>query len=98
MIMLSLILLFVGADFPICTYDNSQDFASVFYANDQYYVFWRDHRYFQPYHSIYGARVTTDGTVLDPDGKLLYKKWTIDEGASIAFDGTNLLAVFRYYC
>jgi hypothetical protein len=95
--MLSLILMFIGADFPICTDAGKQFYPDVFYADDQYYVFWRDDRFDPTYQSLFGARVTATGTVLDPDGKELYKN-QVSEGPDIAFDGTNLLAVFRNGC
>lgn len=34
----------------------------VLYADDRYYVFWRDDRFDPTYKSIFGARVTTTGT------------------------------------
>lgn len=85
-----------GADFPICTETANQNTPVVLYANNQYYVFWQDERLVasQFRYAICAARVALDGTVLDPDGKIVY----VDSAAGIidaAFDGSNFLVVFR---
>jgi hypothetical protein len=96
-LMLSLVL--SGADFPICTADNNQYNPCAIYVNDQYYVFWTDYRYetVDSSQSIFGARVSASGMVLDPDGKLLYRHRTGDAPA-VAYDGTDFLVVFRDSC
>lgn len=99
MIIFSTVLLLLGADFPICTYDEKQISPTVFYTNDQYYVFWKDDR-FDPVDStkaLFGSRVATDGSVLDPDGKLFFND-QVGSGANIDYDGTNFLGVFRNGC
>lgn len=95
--MLSLIL--PGAEFPICTAVLDQYYPCTIYENGQYYVFWADYRYdsVDSSQSIFGARVSTSGIVLDPDGKLLYRNRT-GEGPAVAYDGTNFLVVFRDSC
>jgi hypothetical protein len=99
MVMLSMVFLIIGADFPICSYTQNQYYPTVFYANDQYYVFWRDYRDYNidTTITIFGARVTKTGTVLDPGGKLFFKD-QVGSGAEIAYDGTNFLGVFRNGC
>lgn len=89
-------LLLLGVDFPVCAYSGSQYAPSVIYANDQYYVFWRDNRwlYEDSTRAVFGARVATDGTILDPDGNLLYRNQT-QSRVDIAYDGTNFLGAFR---
>ncbi|MFB0510251.1 MAG: hypothetical protein ACETVX_07115 [bacterium] len=94
--MLPLIFLLIGADFPISTAPSYNGYPSVCYANDQYYVFWVDQRQY-PNMSIYGARVTKDGTVLDPNGVELYTD-SAGYRCSAAFDGTNFLVVTRNHC
>ena len=86
----------INADFPICNATDHQHTPVVLYENDQYYVFWQDCRYFagQGTYALYAARVTKTGTVLDPQGNMLY----CDSAAPIfdaAYDGTNFLVVFR---
>lgn len=92
-------LFLLNADFPICTADDEQQYPSAVFLNDQYCVFWIDNRYHyvDSIHTIFGARVDTDGTVIDPDGKLLFSG---EPGfaTAAAFDGTNFLVVFRDSC
>jgi len=94
--MIPLIVVLFSADFPICTAPNYTGYPSVGYGQDQYYVFWIDQRQY-PNMSIYGARVTTDGTVLDPNGVELYTD-SAGYRCSAAFDGTNFLVITRNHC
>lgn len=96
-LMLSLVL--PGADFPICTAVDEQYSPCATYANGQYYVFWVDYRYcsMDSSQSLFGARVSESGTVLDPDGKLLYTN-RVGYVPAGAYDGTNSLVVFRDSC
>ncbi|MGB9721010.1 MAG: hypothetical protein ACPL28_05980 [bacterium] len=101
--MLSIIHLFgpivFSANFAICTDTSQQYYATTIFANSQYYVFWADYRYYssQGLYSLYGARVTSAGTVLDPNGKLLFKRQAAYE-PRVAFDGTNFLVAIRDSC
>jgi hypothetical protein len=89
----------INADFPICTADDVQQYPCAVFANNQYYAFWIDDRYHvaDSTHAVFGARVGTDGTVVDPDGKLLFQR-EAGYTTSAAYDGTNLLVVFRDSC
>jgi hypothetical protein len=60
------------ADIPICTAANDQDAPAVVYdpAGGVFVVVWSDKRG-PSVSDIYGARVTTTGTVLDPNGRLV---------------------------
>ncbi len=69
----------------------------VAYGNDNYMVVWADARIGDDF-NIYGARVSPDGTVLDPDGILIGRD--SNEGQyepSIAFTGTRFFVVWVYY-
>jgi len=96
--MMPLLLALFGADFPVCTAPAGQFYPAVAYTGDRFYVFWLDQRH-APYESasVYAARVTRDGTVLDPNGIELFHG---DAGyrCNAAFDGTNFLVVFRNHC
>ena len=94
--MIALVFFLLSADFPICTAPSYTGYPAVCYANDQYYVFWIDQRSY-PSLSIYGARVTKTGTVLDPNGIRLYSD-SASYRCSAAFDGTNFLVVTRNHC
>ncbi len=100
MVLFSLCLLLIGNDFPICTYNEIQNNPDVIYAFDQYYVIWLDYRsrYTEDsLISVFGSRVTTDGIVLDQDGKRLFDR-QVDNPINMASDGTNLLVVLRDSC
>ena len=98
-IILAFSLIVPGADFQICTAADDQYNPCAVYANDQYYVFWADYRYYEidSSQSVFGARVSASGTVIDPDGKLLYNHRT-GYAPAVAYDGTNFLVVFRDSC
>jgi hypothetical protein len=95
---LTALLLFglIGADFPICTASGYTGYASVVYAQDKFYVFWEDQRQY-PLTGVYGARVTKQGAVLDPDGVELFTD-SIGYRVSAAWDGSNFLVVTREHC
>ncbi len=97
MLMLSLVVPCV--DFPICTADGLQEYPCAIFANNQYYAFWIDDRYYfaESTHAVVGGRVATDGTVIDPDGKMLFKR-QVGYATDVAYDGTNFLVVFRDSC
>lgn len=84
-----------SADFAICTAPSSQYYPAAIFANNQYYVFWTDYRT-SPIYSLYGARVSATGTVLDPNGKVLFQDSVFNP--RVAFDGTNLMVVWREGC
>lgn len=90
---LALTLNIIQIDFPICTTSYNQDNPTAIYANGQYYVFWIEY----DLGKVCGARVTESGTVLDPDGKLLFRRQAGYRPA-VAYDGTNFLVVFRDSC
>jgi len=94
--MLTLLLALVSADFPISAAPGFTGYAATCYANDQFYVFWEDQRRY-PLTSLFAARVTREGTVLDPNGVEL---WTDSVGyrVSAAWDGANFLVVTRNHC
>ena len=96
MIVASFLLLLLQADFPICTQVDHQNTPVVLFENNQFYVFWQDNRFFgtEFKYALFAARITKNGTVIDPQGKLIYS----DSAAPIldaAYDGTNFLVVFR---
>ncbi len=85
-----------NADFAICTADSNQNWPSAIYQNNQHYVFWQDERA-TPLFSLYGARISAGGSVIDPNGKLLYRD-SVYSRPGVAYDGTNFLVVFRNHC
>lgn len=84
-----------NADFAICTASHYQFNPQAIFVNNQYYVFWEDWRFHQAdsITGIYGARISSSGSVLDRDGKLLLLDSVLDP--RVAWDGTNFLVVCR---
>lgn len=91
---LNFCLILFSSDFLICDDQAFQYNPNVVFVDSIYYVFWSDDRYAA---SIYAARVTTDGTVIDTSGRFLYHGYPM-YGARVAYDGQNFLAVFRDSC
>jgi hypothetical protein len=77
---------------PISTAASFEQHPSVGFGNGLYFVAWDDNRA-GPY--CYGARVTTDGVVLDPSGIHLGYTPMTSAFPSVASDGTNFLVVFQ---
>jgi hypothetical protein len=86
-----------GADFNVCNATLDQYYPSTIFVNNQYYVFWADYRYYEPDYSLFGARVSATGTVLDPNGKVLFQRQTA-YAPSVAYDGANFLVAGRDSC
>ena len=99
--MLSGFLLFAisGFDFAVCTAPSFQDHPVVAHLDTLYYVFWVDERFFsaKQQYAVYGARVTENGHVLDPDGRLLHCDSTASK-FDAAFGISNFLTVCRNGC
>ena len=55
-----------GGGFPVATVWGDQFEPAVAWSGSEYLVVWRDERYWWD-HNVYGARITPDGTVLDPE-------------------------------
>ena len=96
-VVLVMSLCLMNADFPICTDTSGQYYPCAIFENDQYYVFWADYRYYFPDYAIYGARIAMDGTVLDPDGKMLFRNQSAFAPA-VAYDGVGFMVAFRDSC
>lgn len=96
MYFIHLIYFIIGSDFPISTVINDQFEPVAIYVNSQYNVFWVDYRWPSTNRAIYGARVTDDGSVLDPKGELIFMSRT--EAVDVAFDGVNFLVVLEDSC
>jgi hypothetical protein len=77
---------------------NEQAYASVAFGDGQYLVVWEDNRWaVQPsYESdLVGARVSVDGTVLDPEGIVVSRAPGNQMRPHIAFGGTNFFVVWQ---
>ncbi|MCK4307242.1 T9SS type A sorting domain-containing protein [candidate division WOR-3 bacterium] len=79
---------------PICTALNTQLHPSVAFDGTNYLVVWQDIRD-NNYYDIYGARVSREGTVLDPLGIPISIEACCEESPSVAFDGINYFVVWE---
>lgn len=93
--MIILILLYAG-DFAISSDIDDQHYSRIIYAYDQYYVFWQDQRFYPPDKSIFGARVTNNGLLVDSIGKQLFRDRTVL--ADVACDGLCFLVTIQDSC
>jgi len=64
---------------------------AVAFDGTNFFVAWYDQRV--PFGSIYGCRVSPEGTILDPEGVLISNSGEC-LSVSVAFDGTNYLVVW----
>jgi hypothetical protein len=80
-----------AAGFPIANL-NCSYYPAVAFDGTNYLVVWHDSRGAD--WNVYGARVTTAGTVLEPNGFLICGDPMHQEHCNVAFDGTNYLVVW----
>ena len=80
----------------ICTAASNQAYPKVAFNGTEYLVAWEDRRdgVSGNYWDIYGARVSTTGNVLDPDGIALCTEGGDQRDVSIATDGLNFLVAW----
>ncbi|MGB9669262.1 MAG: hypothetical protein ACPL0B_02640, partial [Anaerolineales bacterium] len=77
---------------PISSAVNSQQCPSVSFDGTNYFVVWEDYRNGQP--DIYGARVTTNGVVLDVNGIPISTAINYQRYPDVSFDGANYMVVW----
>jgi len=78
------------AGIAVSTADSAQVSPAVAFDGANYLVVWEDERS-GPAADIYGARVSTAGSVLDPAGIVVSPADLWQGAPSVAFDGTNYL-------
>lgn len=81
-------------DFVICPYDSWKYSPSATFGNKNFFVVWQD---FQPisYDDIYGCRISSEGTILDPSGIAISAYTGYQGSPSVAFDGKNYLVAWQ---
>jgi len=80
--------------FAISNTPGNQTYPTVVFDGLNYLVVWLDARFGYSNSDIYGARITPDGTILDPNGFSIAGSSDQEYYPSAAFDGTNTLAVW----
>ena len=78
-----------AAAFPISTSAGYQFAGSLAFDGTNYMVVWTDGR--ADTFDIYGARINTSGTVLDPSGIPISTATDFQSSPAVAFDGKNYL-------
>ena len=68
--------------------------SAVAFDGTNFLVVWEDYRNVD-FSDIYGARVTPQGTVLDPSGFVISQAANNQEFPAVAFDGTSFLVVWH---
>jgi hypothetical protein len=96
---LGLLLCLLSQDIPVCTASGDQLLPVATSVSGQYYLFWEDRRYVpvDSSYAIFGGRVSASGTVIDPDGRRLFKSQTRYDLSS-ASDGLGLFVAFEDSC
>jgi hypothetical protein len=82
---------FAPAAFAAAT---DQTFPAVAFDGTNYMVVWQDGRT-GTYPDIYGARVTTAGIVIEPNGIAISTATNQQSSPAVAFDGSNYMVVWQ---
>ena len=83
------------AGIPISTETGAQTQPAVAFDGTNYLVSWDDER--SGAFDVYAARVTPNGTVLDPAGIPISTAANMQGASALAFDGTNYLVTWADY-
>jgi len=84
-----------GMDTPVLSpTDNNQNDPVVAHDGTNFLVVWQDFRH-TGYTELYGARVSSTGTILDPVGLYLSTAPHHKYAPAVAHDGTNFLVVWE---
>lgn len=79
---------------PVCLANTHQTYPTVAFGGDQYLVVWQDSR--DGNNDIYGARVATDGSVIDSTGGFVISDGTgSQESPEISFGDGQYLVVWQ---
>ena len=81
---------------PVSTATNVQLFPALAFDGQNVLATWGDFRSVSSF-DIYGARVTSDGTVLDPAGFVISQAANDQSFPDVGFDGENFVVVWGDY-
>jgi len=80
---------------PISVLSKRQGFPSIAYDGTNYVVVWQDDR--SGFYDIYGCRVNSLGSVLDPSGIPISTATSDQSFPAVAYDGANYMVVWQDY-
>ncbi|MEO0097163.1 MAG: T9SS type A sorting domain-containing protein [candidate division WOR-3 bacterium] len=78
---------------PISIAEGSQYYPAIVFGGNNYFVVWEDNR--NGNWDIYGARITPEGVVLDPNGIPICTEENAQYSPAVAFDGNNYFVVWE---
>lgn len=82
--------------FPVCTAEGDQYKSKVCRADAGFMVVWQDERDFESTgYDVYGARVRSDGTVLDPQGMEIAHSNLWEKSPDVGWVGETALAIWQ---
>jgi len=82
------------AGIGVATASSSQEYPAVAFDGTNYMVVWKDNRANGVY-DVYGSRVSTSGSVIDPSGIIISNAANDQTNIDIAYDGTNYFVVWQ---
>ncbi len=82
---------------PISTANHRQDYFSMVFDGTNYMLVWEDERAVNFYSDIYGARVTQNGVVLDPNGIIISIANDAQYNPRIIFGDNKFFVVWQDY-
>lgn len=83
-------------EFIICDVQGVQLEPALGFDGTDYLVVWNDGR--GTLSTLYGARVTQAGVVVDTGGVRLLGEFDLQQHPAVDFDGTNYLVVWQFGC
>jgi len=80
--------------FIISNATNNQDWPAAAYDGTNFFVVWQDNRNNQSEDDIFGTRVSTDGTVLEPSGILITSEPDYQQAPEVIFDRNQYIVAW----
>ena len=80
---------------PISTATSQQSRVDLAFDGTNYFAAWQDYRTSSNNTDIYGARITTNGTVLDPDGIEICARNEFQRFPDVEFNGLDFFVVWQ---
>ncbi|MCY1016116.1 hypothetical protein [Pyxidicoccus sp. MSG2] len=85
----------IGTDFPISTGPQSEYLPTVAFGGSEFLVVWSDSRSGTGNSDLYGTRISTAGTVLEPSGRSIISAPGSQGAPALVSDGTQYLLAWE---